>query len=255
MHISLTPELSDYVKRNVESGYYNNASEVIRDALRFMLANEKLIDLIKTEALQKKIEANVHAPNSLKASERTPPHKTTYYSGCHFKDRFTAQWAVFFESLGLKWKYAEESHILFGIDVTLDFQVQGHRCDFHVIGSENTSWSQELFMEVAKRTGKEIVVLVGPPQRKQYEAFLCAWYPGEEDRVLYENVVEGVPHHFGLARRATKVELCLCPDEFEYCANAINIATDISDDGERSPLDDYSDLVKAYENVRKTIFG
>lgn len=255
MHISLTPELTAYVKRKVESGYYNNASEVIREALRFMLTNEELIELMKTEALQKKIEANGHSSDSLRATDRTPSAKTTYYSGCHFKDRVTAQWAVFFESLGLKWRYAEENHNLFGINVTLDFQVQGHRCDFHVIDSEKSQWSPELFMELAKRTHKEIVVLVGPPQRKQYEAFLCAWHTNEGDSEFYENVIEGVPHHFGLARRATKVELCLCPDDFEYCANSINIATDITDDGERDALDDYSDLVKAYKDVRKTIFG
>jgi putative addiction module CopG family antidote len=243
------------VKRKVKSGHYNNASEVIREALRFMFTNEELIELMKAEALQKRIEENDQASGFLRSVARTPPPTTTYYSGCHFKDRVTAQWAVFFKSLGLKWRYAEESHNLFGIDVTLDFQVQGHRCDFHVIESEKTQWSHELFLELAKRTNKGIVVLVGPPQRKQYKAYLFAWYPEEEDRVIYENVVEGVPHHFGLARRATTVELCLCPDDFDYCANSINIATDITDDGERDALDDYSDLVKAYEDVRKAIFG
>ncbi len=34
MHISLTPELEARVKQKVASGYYNNAREVIRDALR-----------------------------------------------------------------------------------------------------------------------------------------------------------------------------------------------------------------------------
>jgi antitoxin ParD1/3/4 len=36
MHISLTPELESHVKAKVETGLYNNASEVIREALRFM---------------------------------------------------------------------------------------------------------------------------------------------------------------------------------------------------------------------------
>ena len=34
MHISLTPELENAVKAKVQSGLYNNASEVIREALR-----------------------------------------------------------------------------------------------------------------------------------------------------------------------------------------------------------------------------
>jgi len=35
MHISLTPELENIIKEKVASGLYNNASEVVREALRF----------------------------------------------------------------------------------------------------------------------------------------------------------------------------------------------------------------------------
>lgn len=34
MNISLTPQLEEFVKSQVSSGMYNNASEVIREALR-----------------------------------------------------------------------------------------------------------------------------------------------------------------------------------------------------------------------------
>jgi uncharacterized protein len=40
MNISLTPELEKYVRHKVASGLYNNASEVIREALRVLLARE-----------------------------------------------------------------------------------------------------------------------------------------------------------------------------------------------------------------------
>jgi antitoxin ParD1/3/4 len=40
MNISLTPELEKAVKTKVNSGLYNNASEVIREALRQSLARE-----------------------------------------------------------------------------------------------------------------------------------------------------------------------------------------------------------------------
>ena len=40
MHISLTPELENAVKAKVQSGLYNNASEVVREALRHSLARE-----------------------------------------------------------------------------------------------------------------------------------------------------------------------------------------------------------------------
>jgi uncharacterized protein len=40
MNISLTPELEKYVRHKVASGLYNNASEVIREALRVLLERE-----------------------------------------------------------------------------------------------------------------------------------------------------------------------------------------------------------------------
>src|SRR5260370_3645930 len=40
MNVSLTPELEKYVRRRVASGLYNNASELIREALRLFLARD-----------------------------------------------------------------------------------------------------------------------------------------------------------------------------------------------------------------------
>ncbi len=55
MHISLTPELEVRVRQKVASGYYNNASEVIRDALRFWEKNEELVQYIKLEMLKNRL--------------------------------------------------------------------------------------------------------------------------------------------------------------------------------------------------------
>ncbi len=41
MHISLTEELERRVRAKVDSGMYNNASEVILEALRFMETHEE----------------------------------------------------------------------------------------------------------------------------------------------------------------------------------------------------------------------
>lgn len=40
MNVSLTPKLEKYIRRKVASGFYNNASEVIREALRLLLERE-----------------------------------------------------------------------------------------------------------------------------------------------------------------------------------------------------------------------
>ncbi|MGQ0675355.1 MAG: type II toxin-antitoxin system ParD family antitoxin [Rhodospirillales bacterium] len=41
MHVSLTPKLEELVRRKVKSGLYNNASEVVREALRLMAAQDQ----------------------------------------------------------------------------------------------------------------------------------------------------------------------------------------------------------------------
>lgn len=50
MHISLTPELEKAVKQKVDSGLYNNASEVIREALRLSLKQDSENDWLMREA-------------------------------------------------------------------------------------------------------------------------------------------------------------------------------------------------------------
>ncbi|ADH86490.1 type II toxin-antitoxin system ParD family antitoxin [Desulfurivibrio alkaliphilus] len=59
MHISLTPELESRVKAKVESGLYNNASEVIREALRFMETHEEWINEIKLARLREQLQIGV----------------------------------------------------------------------------------------------------------------------------------------------------------------------------------------------------
>ncbi len=40
MNVSLTPKLEAFVRQKVESGLYNNASEVVREALRLLVERE-----------------------------------------------------------------------------------------------------------------------------------------------------------------------------------------------------------------------
>lgn len=52
MHINLSPEMEAFIKGKVASGYYGNATEVIRDAIRRMQAEELRMTAWKT-ALKK----------------------------------------------------------------------------------------------------------------------------------------------------------------------------------------------------------
>ncbi len=42
MNVSLTPKLEAFVKTKVKSGLYNNASEVLREALRLLQARDRI---------------------------------------------------------------------------------------------------------------------------------------------------------------------------------------------------------------------
>ena len=57
MHVSLTEVLDEYVKKQVASGLYNNASEVMREALRLKMrfdASERA----KLEALRRDVDGH-----------------------------------------------------------------------------------------------------------------------------------------------------------------------------------------------------
>ena len=56
MRVSLTPKLEELIRRKVESGLYDNESEVIREALRLMLAHDEL-HRVKLERLQEALVA------------------------------------------------------------------------------------------------------------------------------------------------------------------------------------------------------
>ena len=60
MHISLTSELESRVKSKVESGLYNNASEVIREALRFMDIHDDWIHEVKVSHLRNQLSIGIN---------------------------------------------------------------------------------------------------------------------------------------------------------------------------------------------------
>jgi antitoxin ParD1/3/4 len=62
MNVSLTPELEMVVEQKVKSGLYNNASEVVRDALRRAYCQSPVLDLEKdTPELADMIREGVQA--------------------------------------------------------------------------------------------------------------------------------------------------------------------------------------------------
>ena len=63
MHISLTSELESRVKAKVERGLYNNASEVVREALRFMYTHEDWVRELKLAQLREQLKVGADQLN------------------------------------------------------------------------------------------------------------------------------------------------------------------------------------------------
>jgi antitoxin ParD1/3/4 len=49
MNVSLTPHLEDFIRQKVETGRYNNASEVVREALRLLDDQDRQLAWFRTK--------------------------------------------------------------------------------------------------------------------------------------------------------------------------------------------------------------
>lgn len=70
MNISLTPRLEELVKGKVESGFYNSASEVMREALRLLEERDQLRELRLEELrreIRKGLDSGVATPLNMEA--------------------------------------------------------------------------------------------------------------------------------------------------------------------------------------------
>lgn len=95
----------------------------------------------------------------------------TLYRGVKFRSQLEARWAVFFDGLGLKWRYESQA---FNLPV-----VGGYLPDFMLMGTQGSVFaevkpssksdlSKPLALSVA---GHTVVLLLGPPAVQQ-ECFL-----------------------------------------------------------------------------------
>ncbi len=70
MNVSLTPELDKLVKMKVESGLYNSASEVVREALRLLKSRDDL-NTSRISALKSDIQKGISSLDDGLGVERT----------------------------------------------------------------------------------------------------------------------------------------------------------------------------------------
>lgn len=62
MNVSLTPELEEFIQERLESGRYQSASEVVREALR-LLEDRDEIRRLRLEEMRKKIASGLESLN------------------------------------------------------------------------------------------------------------------------------------------------------------------------------------------------
>ena len=60
MNVNLSPVFEDYIKQQLKSGLYNNASEVVRDALRLKMQQAEVYQS-KLNALRGAISAGIES--------------------------------------------------------------------------------------------------------------------------------------------------------------------------------------------------
>lgn len=52
MHINLSPEIEQYLQQKVGTGFYSNASEVVRDAIRRMWEEDEKLEKLRAAIRQ-----------------------------------------------------------------------------------------------------------------------------------------------------------------------------------------------------------
>jgi hypothetical protein len=95
----------------------------------------------------------------------------TKYKGYRFRSRLEARWAVFFDTLGLKWEYEKEGFDLDGTYYLPDFWLPQVRVWVEVKGGEFTAEQMNLCAALAVQTRNDVVMLGGPPDYKAYPVF------------------------------------------------------------------------------------
>jgi len=70
MNVSLTPVLEKLIQKKVKSGAYNNASEVVREALRLLEEQDKIKEL-KLQKLNAELQIGLDQLNSQQYSNKS----------------------------------------------------------------------------------------------------------------------------------------------------------------------------------------
>ncbi len=94
----------------------------------------------------------------------------TRYKGYRFRSRTEARWAVFFDSLGLKWNYELEGYKLKCGYYLPDFYIDSYSVFAEIKGIEFSFEERHKCWELST-IGKPVLMLSGVPDYKTYPMF------------------------------------------------------------------------------------
>lgn len=115
----------------------------------------------------------------------------TRYAGCRFRSRLEARWAVFFDTLGIKWEYEAQGFDLGDGDLYLpDFWIPTHSYQDKHYPQGNpptpgwwveikpvalTDHEERLCRKLSKGTGHVVYALAGRVGAEEFESY--KWHP------------------------------------------------------------------------------
>lgn len=155
----------------------------------------------------------------------------TIYNGYKFRSRLEARWAVFFDTLKIRYEYECEGYEMESERYLPDFFLPDHNCWVEVKPESFTDFYNSKHQQFSESISDSFIVIAGPPRRGEYKIrILTSKHESAKviDNILSDDLV------FALARRATKPELCLVNEWF-----ATNLISKTTDDGERWPMEDW----------------
>lgn len=85
----------------------------------------------------------------------------TEYNGYRFRSRLEARWAVFFDTLGIKWEYEKEGYNLDGVWYLPDFWLPDYCYWIEIKGTVPTDEEKEKAIRLAKECKRKTVILYG----------------------------------------------------------------------------------------------
>ncbi len=88
----------------------------------------------------------------------------TRYAGCRFRSRLEARWAVFFDTMGIRWEYEPKGFVTAAGPYLPDFRLPDLRLFVEVKGVDPNQRDLDRCREIAlacQRHGGDLIILVG----------------------------------------------------------------------------------------------